>query len=107
MNIMAALNIANIRCYDIDPEVFPNPFIEAATRLVEDCRNKPDVKIGATVECWMIDADAQTPPPIVRLNMYHILLNAGRPDAAKRLQEGMLAQFSIDLAKEPIASVTV
>jgi len=107
MNIMAALNIANIRCYDIDTDVFANPFIEAATRLIEDCRNKPDVNLGASIECWMIGEDVQTPPPIVKLNTYHILLNAGRPDAAQRLQAGMLSKFSIDLAKEPVSNVDV
>jgi hypothetical protein len=109
MKIVAALSIKNITVYDVDPDVFTNPFVEAATRFIEDMRGVPDINISAVIECWPSaeDYESPTPHPIVRVNSYLALINAARYETAERLRQAVLKQHSLDLATEPLSNVIV
>jgi hypothetical protein len=110
MRIVAALSIKNITVYDVDPDVFTNPFVEAATRFIEEMRGVPDINIGAVIECWPAAEefqDSPVPPPVVRVNSYLALVNAARYETAERLRQAVLKQHSLDLATEPLSNVIV
>lgn len=88
----------NVSEFEIDTEIFDDPFMEAATRAVERCRKLKGAIIRPIARCW----DKKTPKKQQMYNSYWILVNAGCYDKAELLREKFRLQNDIDLAKEPV-----
>ena len=83
--------------FDIDADVFDDPYLEAATRACEKIRNNKGAIIRAITECWEKDK----PKNSAIYNSYWILVNAACYEKAEALREKFKAQTDCDLAKEP------
>lgn len=83
--------------FNIDADVFDDPYLEAATRAVETIRGNRGAIIRAVTQCW----EKENPKKTAMYNSYWILVNAACYDKAEQLREKFLAQTDCDLAKEP------
>ena len=96
--IVVKLTPDNICEFDIDIDIFDDPFIEAATRAVEKTRRQKHGIIRATTECW----DKKSPNKSQMYNSYWILVNASCYFKAEQLRDKFKMQTNCDLALEPI-----
>lgn len=83
--------------FEIDSNIFDDPYLEAATRACEKIRNDKGAIIRAITECW----EKTNPKRSAMYNSYWILVNAACYDKAEELREKFKAQTDCDLAKEP------
>jgi hypothetical protein len=88
----------NINEFDIDTDVFSDPFIEAATRAIELTKKNRHAIIRPIAECW----EKKTPKRMLTYNAYWILVNAGCYKKAEQLREKTKMQNDIDLATQPL-----
>ena len=96
--VVVRLSSDNVSEFDIDTEIFNDPFLEAATRAVETIKKKPHGIIRAITECW----DKTTPKKTAMYNSYFILVNASCFAKAEELRDKFKMQTDCDLAFEPI-----
>jgi len=96
--ITVRLTADNVSDFEIDTEIFDDPFLEAATRAVEKSRKQPHGIIRAVTECW----DKKSPKKTSMYNSYWILVNASCFAKAEQLREKFKMQTKCDLAKEPL-----
>lgn len=96
--VVVRLTADNVGEYDIDADVFDDPFLEAATRAVEKAKTNKHGIIRAVTECW----DKKTPKKSYTYNSYWILVNAACYKKAELLREKFKMQTDYDLATEPI-----
>ena len=83
--------------FDIDTNLFEDPFLEAATRACEKMKGNKGAIIRAITACW----DKKKPKLAGMYNSYWILVNAARYSEAERLREKFKAQTDCDLATQP------
>lgn len=98
--VVAKVDPENVVEYTIDTDVFDDPFMEAATRLIEVIEKKKTIGaiIKHVVECW----DKTEPKTsYVVYNTYWVLVNAGCYKKAERLRDKFKMQNDIDLASLP------
>lgn len=107
--IVVRLTKDNILEYDINTEIFDDPFLEAATRAVESIKGQKHKMVRGVTECWETKASGSKPTVILRAprnpelyNSYWILINAGCYAKAEQLREKFMMQNDVDLSKEPI-----
>lgn len=96
--VVVRLTADNVSEFNIDTEIFDDPFMEAATRAVEKTKIKKYGIIRAITECW----EKKTPKKTEMYNSYWVLVNASCFSKAEQLREKFLMQTNCDLAKEPI-----
>lgn len=96
--IVVCLTADNISEYEIDADLFDDPFVEAATRAVEQNKKTRGAIVRAIMQCW----DKKNPKRIEMINSYWILLNASCNAKAEQLREKFKMQHQIDLAQEPL-----
>ena len=96
--IVVCLTAENVSEYEIDTDVFDDPYVEAATRAVEKNKSNRGAIICAITQCW----EKKTPKKIMLFNSYWVLLNASNHYKAEQLREKFKLQHQIDLAKEPL-----
>ena len=96
--IVVRLTAGDVSEYDVDTEIFEDPFMEAATRAVEKARLKKHGIIRPVTECW----EKKNPKQAGLYNSYWILVNAACYAKAELLREKFRMQTDCDLAKEPI-----
>jgi hypothetical protein len=96
--IVVRLTADNVFEFDIDVDVFDDPFMEAATRAVETTKKKKHGIIRAVTECW----DKKSPKKPKLYNSYWILVNAACYTKAEQLRDKFKMQTDCDLAKEPL-----
>ncbi len=96
--VVVRLTADNVTEYDIDTDIFDDPFMEAATRAVEKTkRKKHNGIIRPVADCW----DKKIPKKTYPYNSYWILVNAGCYGKAEQLREKFKLQTDCDLAMEP------
>ncbi len=95
--IVVQLTADNIQEFDIDVNLFEDPFMEAATRAVEKSKLEKGKIIRAVTNCW----EKQNPKKTAMYNSYWVLVNAACYDKAELLREKFKSQTDCDLAKEP------
>ena len=88
----------NLSEFEIDTDVFDDPYMEAATRAVEKFRKVRGAIIRPITNCW----DKKTPKKPEMYNSYWILVNAGCYAKAEQLREKFKAQNDVDLKNEPL-----
>ena len=96
--IVVKLMADNVSEFDIDTDIFSDPFAEAATRAVEIAKKNEHAIIRPVAECW----EKKTPDKMITYNSYWILVNAGCYKKAERLREKIKMQADIDLATQPL-----
>ena len=96
---MVKLTADNVSEFEIDNDIFDDPFMEAATRAIERTKQIKSVGalIGPVAECW----DRDTPKVSVVYNMYWLLVNAACYKKAELLREKFKMQHDEDLATHP------
>lgn len=121
--IVVSLTADNVSEFEVDTEVFEDPYLEAATRAVEKCRKDKGAIIRPVCSCWEKEIVEETPSELKKTtsskkpskkmakethmyNSYWILVNAGCYQKAEQLREKFKLQHSIDLAKEPLHART-
>lgn len=96
--VVVCLTKDNISEFDIDIESFDDPFLEAATRAIEEGRKSRGKIIHPTVTVW----EKKSPRKTQKIyNSYWILINAGCYAKAELLREKFAVQTDIDLSKQP------
>lgn len=96
--IVVRLTADNVQEFNIDSDIFDDPFLEAATRAVEKMKKQKHGIIKPVTECW----DKSTPKKSEYYNSYWILVNASCYTKAELLREKFKAQTDCDLKKEPL-----
>jgi hypothetical protein len=96
--IVVRLTADNVNEFEIDTDVFDDPFMEAATRAVEKAKTKSHGMIRPIAECW----EKKSPKKSYMYNSYWILVNAACYKKAELLREKFKFQHDCDLAKEPM-----
>ena len=96
--IVVRLTAENVQEFEIDTEIFDDPFLEAATRAVENTRKQKYGIIRAVTECW----EKKLPKKSQLYNSYFILVNASCFLKAEQLREKFMLQTKCDLSKEPL-----
>lgn len=96
--IVISLTADNVSEFDINTEIFDDPFLEAATRAVEKCKRTKGGIIRPITSCW----EKKTPKKTHMYNSYWILVNAGCYSKAEQLREKFKAQHDVDLKFEPL-----
>ena len=95
--VVVSLNVDNVMEFEINTEVFEDPFMEAATRAVEKSKKSCGAIIRPVIVCW----EKKTPKKIQTYNSYWVLVNAGCYKKAEQLREKFKMQHNIDLKTEP------
>ena len=97
--VVVRLTAENVQEFDIDTEIFDDPFMEAATRAVEKTKTHKHGIIRPIAECW----DKKDPKKSAAMyNSYWVLVNAACYSKAELLREKFKMQTDCDLAKEPV-----
>jgi len=97
-SIIVCMESTSKKEFDVDVDLFDDPYMEALTRAVEEDRKKTHLKIRPGCVLW----DKDIPKVPYTYNSYFAMLNAGMYKRAELLREKILVQYDIDLAKEPI-----
>jgi hypothetical protein len=96
--VIVKLTADNVSEFDIDTDVFEDPFMEAATRAVEKTKSKKHGIIRSMIDCW----DKKLPKTPYMYNSYWVLVNAACYTKAELLRDKFRSQYDIDLSKEPL-----
>jgi hypothetical protein len=96
--VVVSLTADNVSEFEINSDIFDDPFLEAATRAVEKCRKVKGAIIRPITTCW----DKKTPKKTYMYNSYWILVNAGCYAKAEQLREKFKIQHDVDLKNEPL-----
>jgi len=87
--------------YEIDPEIFDDVYVEAATRAIEKRKDEVGFRVTVILECWE-KKDFKRPDKHFCYNTYRILINAGMHGKAEMLRINFLQMHGIDLQKESL-----
>src|SRR4051812_39368810 len=81
--------------FEIDPEIFDDIYVEAATRSIEKRKNLEGFKVAVIIECWE-KKDFKKPNKHFCYNTYRILINAALYDKAEMLRINFMKMHGID-----------
>ena len=87
--------------YEIDPDIFDDVYVEAATRAIEKRKDEPGFRVTVILETWE-KKDFKKPDRHFCYNTYRILINAGMHMKAEMLRINFLQMHGIDLQKESL-----
>ena len=86
---------------DIDPSLFDDIYMEAATRAVEKRKNEESFKVAIIIECFE-KKDVKIAKQHFCYNTYFILVNAGLHTKAEMLRLNFKKLYNVDIQKESI-----
>jgi hypothetical protein len=99
--IVVRLTSDNIFEFEVDTDIFDDPFMEGATRAIEKTKKQTSGSIVRVItECW----DKKHPKNSCLYNSYWVLVNASCFKKAEQLREKFKMQTDIDLSLEPVRS---
>ena len=87
--------------YEIDPDIFDDVYVEAATRAIEKRKDEPGFRVTVILETWE-KKDFKKPDRHFCYKTYRILINAGMHMKAEMLRINFLQMHGIDLQKESL-----
>ena len=87
--------------FEINPSVFDDIYMEAATRAVERRKHVPGFKVAMMIECWEKQYAAD-PSKHICYNTYFVMVNAGMHEKAEMLRLNFFKQHQIDLQKQSL-----
>jgi hypothetical protein len=83
----------------IDINIFDDPYLEAATRVIENHRFDKTFKVSVIVECYFKN-DVADPMKHFIYNVYYILVNAALYEKAEKLRTLFKQNYGVDLKFE-------
>lgn len=86
---------------EIDPEIFDDVYLEAATRAIEKRKDSPNFKVTVVLETWE-KKNEKKPEKHFGYNTYFVLVNAGLHQKAEMLRLNFIKMHGIDLQKESL-----
>lgn len=86
----------------IDPNIFDDVFMEAATRVIEENKDVPEFEVAVTIECYE-KKNINKPEKHHSYNVYFVLVNAGLYEKAEMLRLNFLKHHQIDLKLESVS----
>jgi len=86
---------------EIDPEIFDDVYVEAATRAIEKRKDLDGFKVTVVLECWE-KKDFKKLDKHFCYNTYYVLINAGMYEKAEMLRLNFIRMHGIDLQKESL-----
>lgn len=98
-----------IKCLDwkeefsIDPDVFDDVYMEAATRALEKRKDGEKFLVTVVMECFL-KTDTKKSNKHFVYNTYFVLINAGLHYKAEMMRLNFLKSHGIDLRKESLKS---
>ena len=87
--------------FEIDPEIFDDVYVEAATRAIEKRKDESGFRVTVILETWE-KKDFKRPEKHFCYNTYRILINAGMHEKAEMMRTNFLKMHGIDLQKESL-----
>jgi hypothetical protein len=103
-----ALKIVAVKCstfwndeFEIDPNIFDDIYLEAATRAIEKRKDLPGFKVAVMIECWE-KKHVDNSNKHICYNTYFILINSGLHNKAEMLRLNFFKEHKIDLQKESL-----
>lgn len=96
-----------VRCLDwkeefsIDPEIFDDIYMEAATRALEKRKDGEKFLVTVIMECYLKKEEKASDKHYV-YNTYFVLINAGLHTKAELMRLNFLKSHGIDLRKESL-----
>jgi hypothetical protein len=75
--------------FNIDPNVFDDIYMEAATRAVDKRQNEPNFKVAVIIKCW-IASDVDKPDKHICYNTYFVMINSGLHIKAENFRRNFL-----------------
>lgn len=97
--------------YEIDGDIFDDPYMEAATRFIEDLIKSKDSQITPVIDVYDVK-DVKNYDKQYVYNSYHVIINAAYHAKAEilrsaflKMSKGVSNPTGIDLAKESVKSV--
>jgi len=99
--IVVRLTADNVSEFDVDTDIFDDPYLEAATRAVEKIKKQKHGILRAITECWEKKSSKKS-QTIYMYNSYWILVNASCFYKAEQLRDKFKMQTGCDLFLEPM-----
>ena len=87
--------------FSIDPEIFDDIYMEAATRALEKRKDGEKFLVTVVMECY-VKSDAKKSNKHFVYNTYFVLVNAGLHFKAEMMRLNFLKSHGIDLRKESL-----
>lgn len=96
-------NSLNIKEYEVDSEIFEDPYMEAATRFAEQQVKKPGATITPILSTYD-KKDVKNYDKHICYNSYYVVINAGYHKKAEIMRNNFKRLEHIDLKNESIKS---
>lgn len=87
--------------FDIDPDIFDDVYVEAATRALEKRKDGEKFLVTVVMECFL-KSDAKKANKHYIYNTYFVLVNAGLYFKAEMMRLNFIKSHNIDLRKESL-----
>ena len=87
--------------FDIDPNIFDDIYVEAATRALEKRKDGEKFLVTVVMETFL-KVDTNKPQKHYVYNTYFVLINAGLHFKAEMMRLNFLKSHGIDLRKESL-----
>lgn len=87
--------------FSIDPEIFDDVYMEAATRALEKRKDGEKFLVTVVMECY-IKSDVKKSSKHFVYNTYFVLVNAGLHFKSEMMRLNFLKSHGIDLRKESL-----
>ena len=87
--------------FSIDPEIFDDVYVEAATRALEKRKDGEKFLVTVVMECYL-KSDAKKTNKHFVYNTYFVLINAGLHFKAEMMRLNFIKSHGIDLRKESL-----
>ena len=93
----------DVKEFDIDPEIFDDIYLEAATRFAEQHVRKQNAKIAPILSAYE-KKDVKNFDKHFCYNSYYVIINAGFHRKAEIMRRNFLTISGVDLQKESLKS---
>lgn len=106
-SMKSKLKKVTVRCLDwkeefsIDPEIFSDIYMEAATRALEKRKDGKKFLVTVVMECYLKKDEKNADKHFV-YNTYFVLINAGLYFKAEMMRLNFLKSHGVDLRKESL-----
>ncbi len=89
--------------FDIDPEIFDDVLLEAATRFAEQRIKNKNAKIAPILTSYE-KKNSKNYDKHICFNSYYVIINSGFQKKAEIMRRNFMIASGIDLQKDPIKS---
>jgi hypothetical protein len=107
MKAKTSIKTIVVKCLDwkqevkVDADIFDDVYMEAATRVIESNRSKPNFSVSIVMECYEKKHNKDPNLHFV-YNTYFVLINAAMYEKAEILRLNFIKLHGIDLKKQSL-----